>query len=259
MAWRESRSIFKSMLLFILSISIGIAALVATNSLQHNLKKALDEKAKTLLGADLVLKSRRPLPKEVFALLDENRVTYSREIVFNAMGIFPKTDESRLVVVRGLKGDFPYYGEMVTDPPQAAVRFRSHEEALLEEAIFHQFDLTVGDVIRIGQKDFRISGKLLKNAGEVMGSFFAAPRVFISFQFVDDTNLIKTGSLRRYKVYIEEKSPQVLKTLIAKFKKLADKDPFRIESVKDRRETVGSGQEYLNRFLNLASLIVGPK
>jgi len=229
---------------------------VATNSLQVNLKGALDEKAKTLLGADLVLSSRRTLPKEVFQLLKDKKALYSTETMFNSMAFFPKSGDSRLVVIRGLGGAFPYYGEMVTEPHSAALSFRSSDDALLEESLFHQFGLNIGEKVRIGQKEFRIAGKLIKNAGEIMGTFFAAPRVYIGAHYVDDTNLIKTGSLRRHKIYIKEKSSQKRAALEIEFKAIRDKSPFRIESVKGRREMVGTGSDNLNRFLNLASFVV---
>src|SRR4051812_8710660 len=58
MAWRDSRASRKRLLLFSLSIVLGIAALAAIGSLGSNLERAIEEQARTLLGADLVLSSR---------------------------------------------------------------------------------------------------------------------------------------------------------------------------------------------------------
>src|SRR2546422_5412485 len=61
MAWRDSRTSRKKLLFFSCSIVLGIAALTAVGSLGRNLERAIEEQAKSLLGADLVIGSRRPL------------------------------------------------------------------------------------------------------------------------------------------------------------------------------------------------------
>ena len=54
MAWRDSRTSRSKLLFFSCSIVLGIAALTAIGSLASNLERAVEEQAKTLLGADLV-------------------------------------------------------------------------------------------------------------------------------------------------------------------------------------------------------------
>ncbi len=52
MAWRDSRTYRGRLLLFLGCILLGIASLVAVRSLGDNLEAAVQEQAKTLLGAD---------------------------------------------------------------------------------------------------------------------------------------------------------------------------------------------------------------
>ena len=61
MAWRDSRKNRSRLLLFISSIILGIAALVAVYSFKDNLQRDIDQQAKELTGADLVVESRRPI------------------------------------------------------------------------------------------------------------------------------------------------------------------------------------------------------
>ncbi|WP_339610153.1 hypothetical protein, partial [uncultured Roseivirga sp.] len=55
MAWRDARKSKSRLFLFISSIILGIAALVAINSFSENLKDDINGQAKELLGADLEL------------------------------------------------------------------------------------------------------------------------------------------------------------------------------------------------------------
>src|SRR5262245_54366059 len=124
MAWRDSRSSRRRLLLFSSSIIFGIAALVAITSFAQNLKRAIDEQAKSLLGADLLLASRATFSAEEEKLFQSLGGEQSREIDFSAMIYFPKGGGTRLVNVRGLSGNFPFYGRLETDPLDAESSFR---------------------------------------------------------------------------------------------------------------------------------------
>jgi putative ABC transport system permease protein len=60
MAWRDSRASRRRLLLFSLSIALGVAALVALGSLATILAEAVQIQTKSLLGADLIVTSRAP-------------------------------------------------------------------------------------------------------------------------------------------------------------------------------------------------------
>ena len=57
MAGRDFRKNLSRLLLFVSSIVVGIAALVAISSFGENLVRDIDDQAKELLGADLVLEN----------------------------------------------------------------------------------------------------------------------------------------------------------------------------------------------------------
>ncbi|HEV3251173.1 MAG TPA: ABC transporter permease, partial [Puia sp.] len=61
MALRDSRRNWSRLFLFISSIILGIAALVAIFSLGENAQKDIDRQAKSLVGADLAIESNRPV------------------------------------------------------------------------------------------------------------------------------------------------------------------------------------------------------
>ena len=70
MAWRDSRRNRARLVLFISSIIIGIAALVAINSFSENLQQDIDNQAQTLLGADFKIESSAGLPDSIAQVLD---------------------------------------------------------------------------------------------------------------------------------------------------------------------------------------------
>ena len=70
MAIRDSRRNRSRLFLFLSSITIGIAALVAINSFGDNLSEDINRESKSLLGADLVLEGSEVPKAELQHLID---------------------------------------------------------------------------------------------------------------------------------------------------------------------------------------------
>src|ERR1700704_2021428 len=139
MAWRDSRSSRRRLLLFSISITLGIAALVSIGSFRHSLARAIDDQARSLIGADLVISSTRTFRPEDEALLHSLGEAQAREVRFTTMASFPKSNGTRLATVRALGGDdFPFYGPMETAPPAAAKEFRQGGQAIVDESLLLQ-------------------------------------------------------------------------------------------------------------------------
>ena len=69
-AYRDSRKNRGKLALFMSSIFLGIAALVAINSFNYNLTKDIDRESAALLGADLVVSSNRAMGPNSQQILD---------------------------------------------------------------------------------------------------------------------------------------------------------------------------------------------
>src|SRR5207248_6330260 len=80
MAWRDSRGSRRQLLLAMAAITNGMAAFSAITAFDANVRGAVHNQAKSLLGADLVLSSRQPFGPETAALLATLGGEQSREI-----------------------------------------------------------------------------------------------------------------------------------------------------------------------------------
>src|SRR5215211_483671 len=134
MAWRDSRRNRSRLLLFISSI-IGIAALVAIYSLSNVLRREIDEQAASLLGADLEISGNKPIRTALGGLVDSLGDKRSEQRSFSSMVYFPKSGGTRLIEVKALSGDFPYYGDFETTPVAAARSFRKSQHALVDQTL----------------------------------------------------------------------------------------------------------------------------
>jgi putative ABC transport system permease protein len=255
MAWRDSRASRWRLLLFSISISLGVAALIAIGLFRASLAQAIDDQARSLLGADLVVESSRPFTAEQEQMLRSLGETQAREVRFNTMALFPKAGGTRLVHVRALGGAFPFYGRMETAPAAAAKTFRNGSQAVPEESLLFQFRAQPGDPIKIGEATFTIAGALTKMPGEASPAASFAPRVYIPLQNLAQTDLLKPGSLARYLNFVKF-APKV--DVAGEIKKLAPRIEhlgLEYDTVAKRKKDLGESLDNLYRFLNLVGFI----
>src|SRR5690349_22862089 len=70
MAWRDSRRNRSRLFLFVSSIVLGIAAMVAIYSLGDNMSDEIDRQASALLGADLEISSNKQVSPAIYKMAD---------------------------------------------------------------------------------------------------------------------------------------------------------------------------------------------
>jgi putative ABC transport system permease protein len=255
MAWRDSRRNRSRLFLFVSSIILGIAALVAIYSFDQNLKADIDNQAKTLVGADLVLWSSRPINKEIQPLLDSLGDKKAQERSFASMIYFTKNGGTRLVQIRALEGDFPYYGAIETTPATAGQTFRAGQQAVVDKTLMLQFDAAVGDSIKVGAVNFAISGVLNKAPGQTGISASVAPVVYIPLRFLEQTGLSQKGSRIRYNFYYQWKKPVDVDKLVKKLQPRLEQEAIYTETVQTQKEDTGRSFSDLTGFLSLVGFI----
>ena len=255
MAWRESRSSRTRLFLFISSIILGVAALVAIHSFGESLEREVNQQAKSLLGADLVISGREPFTQETEDRFQTWGGEQSQETRFSSMVYFPEGEGARLVQIRALAGDFPYYGVLETSPPEAAESFRQGPNALVDARMMLQFRVKVGDPVKIGDFTFRVAGGLQKIPGETMTETFITPRVYIPLSYLDQTGLIQFGGRISYRNYFKLEPGADVEQLLVREESYLREQRLRSTTVEERKARLGRSMENVYRYLNLVGFI----
>ena len=255
MAWRDSRRNRSRLLLFLSSIILGIAALVATFSFGYNLQNDINNQARNLVGADLVIDDNRQPGQEIQPLLDSLGKQRSQERSFVSMIYFIKSRGTRLVQVHALEGGYPYYGSLETIPSQAGLAFRSERQALVDKTLMLQYGATIGDSIKIGNLSFAIAGILKKSPGRNEVSLIAAPPVYIPFRYLDQTGLMQKGSRMDYRYYYKFDSATDVQKLVSTIKPRLEKALMDLETVESRKKNTSRAFDDFTQFMTLISFV----
>ncbi|WP_461488251.1 ABC transporter permease [Pontibacter sp. HJ8] len=257
MAWRDTRRNRGKLVLFLSSIVLGIAALVAINSFRDSLKLAIDAKARTLIGADLVMGMNKEPDSLAQALVDSVSTLGRRsdENRMMSMVYFEKSNATRLVQVRALEGEFPYFGSIETEPETASRTFRQARRALVDYNLMLQYDAKPGDSVRVGAQTFVIEGALHRIPGQTAMTAAVAPVVYIPRQYLPETGLIQRGSRVSYYYYFDLNDNVQPDTLGNRLEPRMEEYGLFHDTVETRKKSMGNSYDELARFLALVGFV----
>lgn len=255
MAWRDARHNFSRLFLFTASLITGIAAVVAIGSLNYSLQDDLDRNARELLGADLVVNGNKKFETELLSVFDSLEYPQASETEMASMVMFMNSGQTRLVRVVSLQGGFPFYGEMVTLPPNAYDVMKTTRSVMLDESLATQYEVSSEDSVKIGNTMFKVAGVVQKIPGGagILSTF--TPSVYISMAELDSTGLVQFGSRvtyrRFFKTASEPEADQLAKTLAPVLKKRG----YGYDTVEERRRELGESFLSVYRFFSLLAFI----
>ncbi|MCM4170912.1 hypothetical protein DHD32_05440 [Arenibacter sp. TNZ] len=254
MAWRDGKASKRKLFLFMASIIMGIAAVVSIQSFGDNLKKNIAAQSKSLMGADFIVDSRNPPNEKVLRIMDSLGGPNAKEITFPSMAAFPKTGASKLVQVRGIEGGFPFYGVLETVPVSAANNYQQKGAALVDATVMLQYDLQVGDSIKVGEITFPIAGSLKSMPGSSGLFSTIAPPVVIPYRFIQETGLIQKGSRLDYEFYFAQPNAD-LEVLEEKLDPVLDAEGADLDTHTSTSANLGRRYGNFGKFLNLVAFI----
>ncbi|WP_245826261.1 ABC transporter permease [Spirosoma rigui] len=257
MAWRDSRRSRQRLLLFMSAIVLGIAALVAINSFGDNLALSIDDQARELLGADLTLSWNRPPTRKTQQLAKTIGRDRAYEVSFASLVSIPKTGGVRLAQVKGLTGNFPYYGTWEVQPASAVQTFRqaNGRVALVDDALLVQLGAQPGDSVRLGNLSFLIAGRVTKTPGQAAIAATVAPTVFVPNQFLEKTGLLQRGSRVNYKYYYQFAPGTDVEKYVRTISGRLDKDGVNYDTVTERKKQTGRSFADLTKYLSLVAFV----
>ncbi|MFS4418297.1 ABC transporter permease [Maribacter sp. 2307ULW6-5] len=254
MAWRDGRASGKRLLLFMASIILGIAAVVSIQSFSDNLERNIALQSKALMGADYRIDGNQAANERVRQVMDSLGGPDATEVQFASMAAFPSKGATKLVQVRGVEGGFPFYGELETQPLDAADHYLARNGALVDATVMVQFDLAVGDSVKLGTTSFPIVGSLISAPGSTGIGTSVAPPIFVPFSAMEASGLLQRGSRLRYNYYFKDPEAD-LEALDTELDPILDAENADMDTHTATSERLGRRYQNVGRFLNLVAFI----
>jgi putative ABC transport system permease protein len=228
MAWRDAKASRVRLLLFMASIILGIAAVVAIQLFSTNLKDNIQRQSKSLMGADFIIDSRQTPTERAKVIIDSLKPDAS-EVNFVSM--------------------------IDTQPDSASSTYQDLGGALVDATLLLQFNIKPGDSIKVGELTLPIAGALKAIPGSTAISTSVAPPVIIPYRFIEGTKLIQFGSRKEYQYFYKASDTLNLDHLENKVGPLLAKEKADLDTHTSTSQRLGNRYENVGKFLNLAAFI----
>jgi putative ABC transport system permease protein len=248
-------------LIFILNFSLAIASLSYLQFFKSSIDTSLETKAKSLLGADLVISSRFPISSEQ---IEEIKTKIPEIKNFNqgisTVSMIASNKRARLMELVKVDMDFPYYGGLVFSDKSVyprGIEIPKVNEVWVYQEVLDLLDLKLGEQVKIGKENFIIKKVIDSDTLKAVSFSGFMPKIYISQEGLEKTELLQFGSTARYKLnyqFKENFDNDQLEVIENSLEKDIDQN-LRALSPNDGKDRLLSVLNFITNFLSLVSLV----
>ena len=247
--------------IFILNFCLAIVALVFLQFFKGSMETSLETKAKSLLGADIVVSSRFPISDQQKIEI-KNKLPEVKSFTegISTVSMISSKTRARLMELVKINEGFPYYGGLVFKDnsiyPNGASLPKWNEVWVYQE-VLDFLGLKIGDLLKIGKENFIIKKVISEDSLKAVSFSGFMPKVYISEEGLKRTELLQFGSTARYKLnYLFEENfdNDKLEEMENDLENSLEQN-LRVLSPNDGRDRLLRVLNFLTNFLSLVSLV----
>lgn len=233
-----------------LMLSVALASMTVTSvdMLAQTVKQSMLRQAANEMGADLVIKSTRPIDEKwrQSARLLKLKIAEAQTVVTMAS----HGDKFQLVSLKGVSNHYPLRGAFKTKPALSLQKLKTHQ-AVMEPSLFELLSVKPHDSITLGSESFEIAAQL-SPSGFISGMNAFAHQILIPLSSMAGTRLIGPGSRVSYEMYFSGSS-QTIARLTAQLKQ-SDSPNLQILTAQAPTEDMKQTLDTAWLFLDLSAL-----
>jgi putative ABC transport system permease protein len=206
--WRDLRSAPGKFGFVVLSVAVGVAALVGVRGFSESFRRTLSTEARSLMAGDLSARLfHQPTTeeKDKIAAITQPfgiRTTWVTETV--SMASVPPDPVPLLVSLKAVDPDeYPYYGTAELEPAMSLKQALDGDSAVVAEEFLIRLNAHVGQALRLGGRSFIISAVLKQEPDRLNAGAGLGPRVMISQTALERTGLLAPGSRASQKLLMK--------------------------------------------------------
>ncbi len=183
----------------VLSVAVGVAALVGVRGFSDSFRRTLSTEARSLMAGDMSARLfHQPTTTETdkinaIAKPAGIRTTWVTETV--SMASVPPAPVPLLVSLKAVDpSEYPYYGTADLQPAMSLEQALNGDSAVVADEFLIRLNAQVGQTLRLGGRSFRIAAVLKQEPDRLSAGAGLGPRVMISQDALERTGLVAPGS-----------------------------------------------------------------
>ena len=244
------------------ALVISVSALTSVSFLADRMHRAFEFDARQLLASDLLIVADQPISQSLIERAQQMDLETAQTTVFPSMA--SSTKQSKLASVKAVSVNYPLRGSLAIHPlgdDFAKEVLQKHGPTAgtvwVEPAILRNLQIQVGDKLRLGDREFQITGVLVKELDRGAGFMNFAPRVMMSLGDLPSTGLIGKGSRVTYRLLLAgtDKTIATYREWVDQTIQSQNLRGIRIETLENVQPMMRKTLERAEQFLSLIALL----
>ncbi len=244
--------------LLLLALIMAVTSVSGIGLFTDRLQQALVRESATMLAADRVLSGREQAPD---AWIEEARargLETARFVAFSSMAFSERGN--LLVAAKAVSEDYPLRGRLwvaeqafVDDGAPVSGGPRPGT-VWVESRVLPALDMDVGDELELGEAQFTVSRVITREPDRQQGRILdnAGPRVMLSLQDLEATNVVQPGSRVSYRYLFAGDEPTLGE--FSQWLEARAGERFRVSDIREESQEVAEALERAESFLMLGGL-----
>ena len=207
--WRDLKSAPGKFAFVVLSVAVGVAALVGVRGFSESFRTTLTTEAQSLMAGDLSARIfRQPSAEETQKLAALEKGFYGSDITWVtetvSMASVPPDPVPILVTLKAVDpAKYPFYGTAQLEPAMSPQQALTGDNAVVAEEFLIRLNAHVGQSLRLGGKSFKIIAVLSQEPDRISAGAGLGPRVMVSSASLEGTGLLAAGSRAAQRMLIK--------------------------------------------------------
>lgn len=262
-ALRELRSGIGGFGIFIACVALGVTVITGVGAVSDALRGGFEAQGEEILGGDATLARMHVRAQGPERAVLEGLGRLSESSTMRTMARRPDGSDQALAELKSVDAAYPLVGTVELGggvPLQAALA----RGAAVDPVLLERLGLKVGDQIGIGAATVPVAAKIKSEPDAIGERITYGPRIFVSLDTLAKTQLIKPGTLVRWRYAVKLGDASATDAeIVALRKRIAAELPEGGFSIADRRDPspqVSRTLDRLRQFLTLiglTSLLIG--
>jgi putative ABC transport system permease protein len=207
--WRDLKSAPGKFAFVVLSVAVGVAALVGVRGFSASFRQTLTLESRSLMAGDLSARIfHEPTPDELKKIaaiqrtIPGTQITWVTEMV--SMASVAPDPVPLLVSLKAVDPlQYPYYGTAQLEPSITLRKALEGNSAVVADEFLIRLNAHVGETLRLGGRDFKIAAILKQEPDRMSSGMGLGPRVMISNESLAETGLIAPGSRASHRLLMK--------------------------------------------------------
>ncbi len=261
LALRELRGGIRGFYVFLTCIALGVAAIAGVNSVSRALTEGIAEEGRAILGGDMSFRlTHREASAEELAFLQSSGLS-GKIATMRAMVRMPDGSGQSLVELKAVDETYPQVGDLTLvggeDARAALTGGAGTFGALVAPELLDKLNAKVGDSVALGAAELQIAGIIDIEPDRLAGGIGFGPRVLITIDALEQTGLVRPGSLIRWTYRVNLARSEGGQSIDAVREAATDQFPlagWRIRSRENASPRLSRNIERFAQFLTLVGL-----